>query len=98
MREVLAVVGHFVLRAQRSKPKLSSREFGLRKVDLRVLTRVHAFLDDGSESVGVPGLLTNDLFAPLVVIEREVGQRGVLGNGFADVLERKLGGIQAITG
>ena len=95
MREVFAVNGGLVLIAEGGKTKLGSGELCLGKVDLRILAGVDAILHDGDEVFGEFGLVANDLLALLVVIESDEGEGGVLGDSFADVLKRKLGGVDA---
>jgi len=93
--KAFAVESRLVGCVQAGKAKLRCGEFGLRQLDGRVLTCVDAFLHDANQCFGEACLLADNLLPLLVVVEREKGQRGVLGDGLADVVESKLGGVDS---
>ena len=95
---MLAVDCGLVGSAQACEAKLGGGQSGLGELDRGVFACLDSALDDGNKRGGEVGLLADSGLALLVVVERGDGERGVLGDGLAHVIQRKLGGVQADAG
>src|SRR3981189_762709 len=81
------VGGGLVFRAKSVQADLRGVEAAGCEIDGRILAGVEALLNDADEAIGEALLLLERGLALHVAIEREVGDGGVLGYTFTNVLE-----------